>query len=215
MRDTNFSLEWAGILSCNNPHSKLVVDCFRILDYKSNTPSSGNPLAQRATLNTKEPQIFQHNLQILNIQYKIPEDNMIDQAPDHLFLIVPSNPTHQKIFQQYEHSFTEHKMIGMVSAKSNFIFLISPRNNKVLKYYPQMQKGHLLGIYFVQNAEEEGDQKGIFNKKKGPVGKSSCSMIAKTSKIKEIPNCQHLTKKKVISNLCKIFPKIILIRKVL
>ena len=90
----------------------------------------------------------------MNIQYKIPEINLPDQIPDHLFLLVPSNPTHRKMFYQYERSFTETKMIGMISTKENFVFLISPRNEKVLKYYPEMEKGHLLGIYFIKTTHD-------------------------------------------------------------
>jgi hypothetical protein len=68
------------------------------------------------------------------------------------------------MFYQYERSFTDTKMIGMISTKENFVFLISPRNDKVLKLYPEMEKGHLLGIYFIKT-KEEIKQKGK-NKKR-------------------------------------------------
>jgi hypothetical protein len=41
MNDDNFNLEWSGILSCNNPHSKLVIDCFRINTFSQNSLSPG------------------------------------------------------------------------------------------------------------------------------------------------------------------------------
>lgn len=75
---------------------------------------------------------------------------MPEQVPEHLFLIVPSNPTHRKMFHQYEKSFSENKMIGIIFTKDNFVFLISPKNDKVSNFYPNMQKGHLLGIYFTR-----------------------------------------------------------------
>jgi IMP cyclohydrolase len=84
----------------------------------------------------------------MNIQYKIPEANMPNQIPDHLYLIVPSNPTHRTKFCEYEKSFKNTKNIGMISTKENCFFFISPRNETALRFYPEMQDGHLLGIYF-------------------------------------------------------------------
>lgn len=136
MGDARLSLEWAGILSCNNPHSKLVVDVFRV-----RAPGSA----------PRESPVFQDQLQILNIQYKVPQANMPRKSPDALFLVVPSNPTHRETFRQYESSFTKHKMVGVVSPKEDFIFLVSPRNSQAARFFPEMQRGHLLGIYFDQS----------------------------------------------------------------
>ena len=113
--------------------------------------------------NFQEPVLFNEKLQILNIQYKIPEADMPDQVPDYLYLIVPSNPTHRKMFYKYETSFTMKKLTGMTATKIDFIFLISPRNEKVLKFFPSMNKGHLLGMYFIKSTKNPENQEGLKN----------------------------------------------------
>jgi hypothetical protein len=46
LRNDKFSLEWSGILSCGDPHSKLVVDCFKL-------SNSRNPNTQEGMTNLR------------------------------------------------------------------------------------------------------------------------------------------------------------------
>lgn len=63
MDDENFSLEWAGILSCNHPHSKLVVDCFKIKNFGGEAQTEGGPANTRSTDFPEQPADPEHPVQ--------------------------------------------------------------------------------------------------------------------------------------------------------
>lgn len=149
----DLELCWSGILSFNNPHSKLIVDLFLLKEHSVNNQNESY-------------QGFVKNMEsILNIQETLPQSFIPQQKPSNLFLLVPSNSTHLQHFSIYQNSLIEEKTVGKSILKDESIIFILPFTI-AKSFYPETQNCQFLCVCYKFNSTESVKQQKPENETK-------------------------------------------------